>query len=63
MIELSVALNHHFIAELYLSRMRIVPALHLIQDCMLTITDQEIRITHPVEDDFLWVYKRIEKEK
>jgi len=58
MIELSVALNHNFIAEIYLSRMHIVPMLDQFDECILTITEQNVRITNPNDDTFLWEYKR-----
>ena len=61
LIELSIALNHNFIAAVYLSQMRIVPSLDQFNDCLITITDQEVRLTNPNNDAFLWLYKRQDK--
>ena len=58
MIALSIALNHNLIAEVYLSRMSIVPLVDHFNDCILTMTEQEILISKPHDDSFPWSYKR-----
>ena len=63
LITLSMALNHNLIAAVYLSQMRIAPSLDQFNDCIITITDQEVRITNPNDDAFLWLYKRQDNEK
>ena len=61
MIAFSIALNHNLIAEVYLSRMHIVPLIDHFNDCILTMTEQEIHISNLHDDSFIWNYKRQKK--
>jgi len=62
MMWISDVFAHHFIAELYLSRMCIVPS-HLFDDCIITLNPQQVCINHLNEATIPMVFLRHECEK
>ena len=63
MIELSIALNHNLISEIFLSQIHIVPILNQLNECILTITEQNVRLTNQNDDTFFWEYNRKNKSE
>ena len=58
-IELSLAFEHNIIAEVYLSAMCISPDPEQFNDCIISITEQEVRITNTKYEPSFWIYKRL----
>ena len=63
LIRISIALNHNLLAEVYLSRMCIVPFRYKLDDCTIRINEQEVRIENPVDSTFLMEYVRLKSDK
>jgi len=63
MIELSLALNHNFVAELFLSQMYIPPSLKQFDECAIIITDQDVQIFNPKDGEVMFDYILKVKEK
>jgi hypothetical protein len=58
LIEVSNALNHNFIADVYLDRMFILSSPDRFSRCIFTITPQWVRIENPDDKDFLMVFHK-----
>jgi len=55
---ISEKLNHYFVYDLFLSRMRIVPSYTPFYQFTITFDEFEVRIKNPNDDSFLMVYLR-----
>lgn len=62
-IQISDALKHNFIAEVYLNRMFITSSPSKFSNCIMTMSPQEVRIENPDDKTFLMVFHRKHVEK
>jgi len=63
MIQISAALKHNLIADVYLSRMFMISSPTKFANCIMTITPQEIRIENSGDKTFPMIYCRKHDEK
>ena len=59
LIYISNALHYNFIAELYLSQMVISPIKNILENCIIKVSQQHIRVFDPNDKERLIVYQRI----
>lgn len=58
---ISEIMQHNFIKDVYLSRIRLVHPLKVFDRCKIIINEKKITITKPYDESFLIVYRRIEE--
>jgi transcriptional regulator with XRE-family HTH domain len=63
MVKISVAIRYHLIAEVYLSQMMIASSLNKFENCIIAISQQQIRIVNPVDKNILMVFQRNDDKK
>jgi len=56
LFRISGLLRYNLVEDVYLSKMCIVPY-HHFDECMITLTDQQICITNPNDSNFLMIYR------
>jgi len=62
-ITISNLLHYNFIAELYLSQMVIVSSWNKFDNCIITITQQQVRILNPNSNSPVMVFQRNDDKK
>ena len=61
LFRISDLLSHNLVEDVYLSKMCIVPC-HHFDECIITLTDQQVYITNPDDSTFSMNYRRQDDE-
>jgi transcriptional regulator with XRE-family HTH domain len=63
LLQISDALQYHFIAELYLSQMIIASFLNMLDDCIITFNPHHIRILNAKDKSIVMTFQRNDEKK
>jgi transcriptional regulator with XRE-family HTH domain len=63
LIQISNLLQYHFIAEIYLPQIVIVPVLHKFDYCMIALNSQQVRIINMIDNTIMMSFERNDDKK
>ena len=63
LIRISDALQHHFIAEVYLSQMVIISSLNMEEDCIITLNPLQVCVKNPNNETFSMIFQQNDTKK